>query len=131
MKMKKFVIPLLLLAVVPLVAMRIVHAQADRQVKSRFGELLEAVNSGDSHAAFMLMTPSYRAKLSIHDFTNTAWRLKPLARDSVVRRETRNKVRLCQTHPGVFFSPSSTMTWIFEKIDGEWFFTGEREMWLD
>jgi hypothetical protein len=131
MKIKKLIIPLLLVAILVLFIQSIFDARRDEKVKSRFGELLSARQSGDSRTVFMLMTPSYRETHSIEDCTNIVWNLRPLTPEAVVHREGWNTVRLCERDPGSMFSPNSAMTWILQNVDGEWYFTGECVMCLD
>jgi hypothetical protein len=75
------------------------------------------------------MSPNYRDQHTLADFSGAFRTVVPLEKDWSVCRQF-GKIHLCYTDPGVSFSPQSTMTYVFERIDGNWYLTGEAEMFL-
>ena len=103
------------------------------ELRLAFTELEQAVISEDYEAAYRLTAESYRKQTSLSDFSSRFSSIEPLGSTWTIRKEEADRVRICCSHPGVSFSPSSTMTYVFVRAsnDSRWRFSGESEMWLD
>jgi hypothetical protein len=95
-----------------------------------FNRFEKAYNAGQYQEAYSLMTPQYRTSHDIGEFKKLFDEVEPLERDWDVVRQF-GKVHICCNNPGASFSPISTMTYILEKVDDNWYLTGESARFLD
>jgi hypothetical protein len=109
---------------------RLPESIENKDIASVFNRFEKAYNAGQYQEAYSLMTPRYRTSHNIEDFKQLFDKIEPLKSDRDVVRQF-GKVHICCNNPGVSFSPNSTMTYILEKVDGNWYLTGERDRFLD
>jgi len=102
----------------------------NKEIAAIFNQFETAYNSGQYPDAYSFMTPRYKKLHDIEEFKNLFGKVERLKRDWDVVRQF-GKVQICCNSPGVSFSPNSTMTYIVEKVDGNWYLTGEWERFLD
>ena len=121
-----------LFTVVSLWAVHAKNRQKEAEaIREAFEDFRAVFETGDNQKAYELMSPRYKKNHTVEEFTDSFTEIVPLEADWCVVEDSEGKITLCCTHPGASFAPSSTMTYVFEKVNGTWYFSGESAMWLD